>query len=151
MIGDVTIGPRSSVWYAAVIRADQEQITLGAEVNIQDGSVLHADAGLPLTIGDAVTIGHGVKLHGCQIEDSVLVGMGAIILNGARVGRGSIVGAGAVVSEGAVVPAGSLVLGLPGRVRRTTTATELESIRSNATHYVELTDLHRNAIHRGSE
>jgi carbonic anhydrase/acetyltransferase-like protein (isoleucine patch superfamily) len=146
VIGDVTIGERSGVWYATVIRADQERISLGSEANIQDGSVLHADPGFPLVVGDLVTIGHGVLLHGCQIEDSVLVGMGAIVMNGAVVGRGSIVGAGALISEGTAVPPGSLVLGAPGRVRRPTTAAEQQSIVSNARRYVDLSNIHRSAL-----
>jgi carbonic anhydrase/acetyltransferase-like protein (isoleucine patch superfamily) len=145
VIGDVSVGPRSSVWYGAVIRADQERIEVGCEVNIQDGCVLHADPGLPLLIGDGVTVGHGVTLHGCRIEDSVLIGMGAVVLNAAAVGAGSIVGAGAVVSEGTIVPPGSLVLGVPGRVVRPTGDAERESIGGNARSYVGLSAIHRGA------
>lgn len=104
IIGDVTLGPRVGIWYSAVIRADTEAIAIGADTNIQDNGVLHADPGFPLDVGERVSVGHGAILHGCRIGDEVLVGMGAIIMNGAVIGSGSIVGAGALVPEGVSAP-----------------------------------------------
>lgn len=137
VIGDVRIGEHASLWFSAVLRADGDAITVGSESNIQDGCVAHADRGVPLSLGSGVTVGHNAVLHGCQIEDDVLIGMGAIVLNGAFVGAGSIIGAGAMIPEGSVIPPGSLVLGVPGRVRRDTTAAERQAIRANARLYVE--------------
>lgn len=138
LIGAVRIGPGSSVWFTTVLRADSEPIEIGPGSNIQDGCVMHADPGYPATIGAGVSVGHRAVLHGCMVDDDVLVGMSATILNGARIGAGSLVAAGAVVLEGTDVPAGSLVAGVPGRVRRSLTADELEGVRTNARHYREL-------------
>ena len=138
LVGATTLGAGASVWYAAVIRADGDAITVGARSNIQDGCVLHADPGLPLSVGTGVSVGHRAVLHGCTVEDDVLVGMGAVVLNGAVIGTGSLVAAGTVVLEGTVVPPGSLVAGVPGKVRRTTTAEEQAGIRANADGYAEL-------------
>jgi carbonic anhydrase/acetyltransferase-like protein (isoleucine patch superfamily) len=135
--GDVTIGPQASVWFQAVIRGDCEAIRIGARSNVQDGSVLHADPGFPCTIGEGVTIGHRAIVHGATVEDNVTVGMGSIILNGARIGRDSIIAAGAVVTEGAEVPPGSLVMGVPGQVRRAVTPEEIERNCRSAAYYVE--------------
>ena len=121
VIGRVRIGARASVWPTAVIRADSEVISIGAESNVQDGAVLHADPGFPAIIGERVAIGHRAIVHGATVEDDCLIGMGAIVLNGARVGRGSLVGAGAVCREGMDIPPDSVVLGVPGRVVRETT------------------------------
>lgn len=143
VIGDVVLGPRSSVWPYAVVRADLESISVGAESNLQDGAVLHSDPGLPLVIGDRVTVGHQACLHGCTIESEVLVGIGARVLNGARVGSGSIIGAGALVPEGAVIPGGSLVLGLPGRVVREVSPEETERLLGSAARYVTMIAAHR--------
>jgi len=118
IIGSVAIGRQASVWFNAVARGDDEQITIGDRSNVQDGSVLHADPGYPLTLGNDVTIGHMVMLHGCTIGDGTLIGMGAIILNGARIGAGSLVGAGALVPEGKEIPGGVLAIGSPARVVR---------------------------------
>ena len=138
LVGDVTIGARSSVWYGVVVRADLERIVVGDHTNIQDGSVLHADPGLPLLVGDRVSVGHGAVLHGCVVDDDVLVGMRATVLNGAHVGAGSLVAAGTVVLEGTDIPPRSLVAGVPGRVRREITDDELEQILFNGRSYVEL-------------
>jgi carbonic anhydrase/acetyltransferase-like protein (isoleucine patch superfamily) len=146
VIGDAALGEDSSVWFSAVIRADGEAITVGPGSNVQDGCVLHADRGIPLRLGAGVTVGHNAVLHGCLIDDDVLVGMGAIVLNGARVGSGSIIGAGAMVPEGSQVPPNSMVLGLPGRVRRQTTEAERAQIRANARFYVERAGEYRTAI-----
>lgn len=142
LLGDVSVGARASVWYAAVIRADQERITVGSETNIQDGAILHADPGLPLVIGDRVSVGHGAVLHGCTVGDDALVGMRATVLNGARIGTGCLIAAGSVVLEGADIPPRSLVAGVPGRVRRETTEAEAQSIQSNAENYLRLAEQH---------
>ena len=143
LIGRVTIGAEASVWYGAVLRADRDTIVVGARSNVQDGSVLHADPGMPLSVGSDVTIGHNATLHGCTIEDLVLIGMGAIVLNGARVARHSIVAAGAVLTEGQQVPEGVLVAGVPGKVRRDVSEAERADIERNAATYLGLTQLHR--------
>jgi carbonic anhydrase/acetyltransferase-like protein (isoleucine patch superfamily) len=143
LIGRVTIGAEASVWYRAVLRADRDTIVVGARSNVQDGCVLHADPGMPLSVGSDVTIGHNATLHGCTIEDLVLIGMGAIVLNGARVARHSIVAAGAVLTEGQQVPEGVLVAGVPGKVRRDVSETERADIKRNAATYLELSQLHR--------
>jgi carbonic anhydrase/acetyltransferase-like protein (isoleucine patch superfamily) len=137
VIGDVVIGDDSSVWPCAVIRGDVHYIRIGARTNIQDGSVLHVMKDLyPLILGDDVTVGHAVTLHGCTIESRCLIGMGSVILNNARIGAGSIVAAGTLVPEGMQVPPGSLVMGHPGKVRRPTTPEDLESIAQYAARYV---------------
>ena len=138
VIGDVTIGEYSSVWPCVVIRGDVHWIRIGARTNIQDGSVLHAMKDKhPVQLGDAVTVGHGAILHGCTIESRVLIGMGAIILNGARIGANSIVAAGTLVPEGTVVPPGSLFMGHPGKLRRVLTPEEQAGIEVYAVRYVE--------------
>jgi carbonic anhydrase/acetyltransferase-like protein (isoleucine patch superfamily) len=143
VLGDVTIGAQSSIWMNAVLRGDVHSIRVGNRSNVQDNAVLHGQRGVwPVVVGDGVTIGHGAIVHGCVLEDDVLVGMGAIILNGARVGAGSIIAAGAVVTEGAQIPAGSLVAGVPGKVRRSLTHTDLDLIRSYAQNYVEYTAMY---------
>jgi carbonic anhydrase/acetyltransferase-like protein (isoleucine patch superfamily) len=138
LIGDVTLGEQASVWFGAVARADFSPITIGARTNIQDGCVLHTDPGFPLTIGSGVSAGHRAVLHGCTIDDDVLVGMGSTVLNGARIGAESLVAAGAVVLEGTEIPPRSLVAGVPGKVRRPLTDDEAAKIRENARMYVEL-------------
>lgn len=143
VIGDVEVGERSSVWPNAVVRGDVEKIRIGNETNVQDNAVLHADEGVPLVLGDRVTVGHSVVLHGCLVEDDALIGIGAIVLNGARIGRGSVVAAGALVSEGAEVPPGSLIMGVPGKVRRPVTEEERQRFRVNAEHYVALCRAYR--------
>lgn len=145
VIGDVTIGERTGVFYSAVVRGDTTTITVGEGSNLQDGVVLHADPDFPCTVGSGVSIGHAAVVHGCTIEDDCLIGMGAVVLNGAVVGRGSMVAAGAVVLEGAQIPPGSLVAGVPGKVRRELTTQEQAGVRENARHYTELTAAHRAA------
>ncbi len=142
MIGRVRLGRDVSVWPNATIRGDTDQITVGDGTNVQDGAVLHADAGVPCTIGQRVTIGHLACVHGCTVEDEVLIGIGAIILNNSVIGTGSIVGAGAVLPEGTSVPPGSLVLGTPGRVIRETTTAQRADIRRSAEHYVAMIGVH---------
>ena len=137
VIGDVHIGAESSVWMNAVIRGDVHWIRIGARTNVQDGSVVHVQTGThPTTIGDEVTIGHGAIVHGCTIADRCLIGMGAILLNGATIGSESIVAAGSLVPEGYVVPPRSLVMGSPIKVRRDLTDAEAASIRVYAASYV---------------
>lgn len=143
VLGDVSLGPRASVWPTAVLRGDSDRIVVGAESNVQDGAVLHADDGLPAIVGDRVAIGHRAIVHGAVIEDECLIGMGSVVLNGARVGRGSIIGAGAVVTEGMHVPPGSLVLGVPARVVKETTPAMRTRIAGTVAAYLELQDRHR--------
>ena len=146
VVGRVELGERVSVWYSAVLRGDGDAVRVGARTNLQDGCVLHADPGFPLTVGAGVSVGHAAVLHGCTVEDDVLVGMGAIVMNGARIGTGSMIGAGALVSPGTVVPPGSLVIGTPGKVRRETTDEERELIALNSAVYLDLLEQHRAAV-----
>lgn len=139
-IGDVRLSAQVSIWFASVLRADSDVISVGERTNIQDGCVLHADPGFPVHVGAGVSVGHRAILHGCTVEDDCLIGMGAIVLNGAVVGSGTLVAAGAVILEGAVIPPGSLVAGVPGKVRRETTADEQASIRKNASNYLTLAE-----------
>ena len=145
--GDASLGARASVWPFAVVRADSDRITIGDDTNVQDGAVLHADPGVPCTLGARVTVGHRAIVHGATVEDDCLIGMGAVVLNGARIGAGSIVGAGAVVREGMDVPAGSLVLGVPGRVVRPTTEADRGAIAHGAAAYVRLQHAHASGLH----
>jgi len=149
LIGRVEIGPQASVWFNAVLRGDVEPIRIGPRSNVQDGTVMHTDAGFPLWVGAGVTIGHGVILHGCTIEDEALIGMGAVVLNGACIGRGALVGAGALVPEGAEIPPGVLALGVPARVVRPLTDAERERIRHGVEHYVERARAYREALQAG--
>jgi len=118
IIGNVTLGRDASVWPTAVLRGDSDAIVIGDETNVQDGTIIHVDPGVPVRVGNRVTIGHRAVIHGCTIEDDSLIGIGAVVLNGAVIGTGSVIGAGAVVAEGMIVPPGSLVLGVPGKVVR---------------------------------
>ena len=135
VMGDVMLGAGASVWFGAVLRGDSERLTIGARSNIQDNSVLHTDPGYALVIGEGCTIGHRAILHGCVLEDNVLVGMGATILNGVRIGAGSLIGAGALITEGKEIPPGSLVMGAPGKVVRELDAATLDKLRLSADHY----------------
>lgn len=137
IIGDVTIGPECSVWMNVVVRGDVHWIKIGARTNIQDGTIVHVMRGThPTTLGDDVTVGHGALVHGCTVRDRCLIGMGAIVLNGADIGSDSIVAAGALVVEDTVVPPRSLVMGSPAKVRRSLTDDEVASIRDYAARYV---------------
>lgn len=136
VIGDVQVGEDVSIWFNAVVRADNEPLTIGARTNVQDGAVLHSDPGSPLTIGEGVTIGHKVMLHGCTIGDNSLIGINAVVLNRAVIGKNSIVGAGALVPEGKVYPDGVLLLGQPARVVRELTPEQIDGLRASAAHYV---------------
>ena len=143
VLGDVTLGPRASVWYTAVLRGDMDRIVVGEATNVQDGTVVHVDAGRPALIGARVGIGHRVVLHGCTVEDECLIGMGSVLLNGVRVGTGSVVAAGAVLPEGLEVPPGSVVMGVPARVVRAVDGALRERIRQTWEHYVAEAARHR--------
>jgi carbonic anhydrase/acetyltransferase-like protein (isoleucine patch superfamily) len=143
VLGDVTLGRDASIWYNCVVRGDMAPIRIGEETNIQDLTVVHVDEGVPCTVGRRVGVGHRAILHGCTIEDEVLVGMGAVLLNGVSVGSGSVVGAGAVLPEGMHVPVGSLVLGVPARVARSVDEALAERIRRTWEHYVAEARRHR--------
>lgn len=146
VLGDVQLAEETSVWPTAVIRGDIERITIGARSNVQDGAVIHADPGKPTVIGADCVIGHRAIVHGSTLEDAVLVGMGAILLNGVRVGSGSIIGAGAVLTEDTVVPPSSLVLGVPGKVVKTLDPSARARIVENAARYVALSVRHRSGV-----
>lgn len=137
VIGNVVLGEDSSVWFGATLRGDTEPITVGRGSNVQDGSVLHADVGLPMTIGEGVTVGHQVMLHGCTIGDGSLIGIGAVVLNGAKIGKHCLVGAGALVTEGKEFPDGSMILGSPARLVKTLTPEQMEGLRMSAKHYTD--------------
>ena len=136
IIGKVKLEKNSSIWFNAVLRGDIEKIVIGENSNIQDGSVLHTDPGYPLTVGKGVTVGHMVMLHGCEISDDTLIGIGSTILNKAKIGKNCIIGANTLVTENKVIPDNSLVLGSPGKVIRKVTDDEIKVIRENAKHYV---------------
>ena len=138
--GDVSLAEQVNVWYNAVLRGDQETITVGKASNIQDNCVLHGDAGCNVAVGEYVTVGHGAILHGCTVEDKCLIGMNAVVLDHAVIGAGSIVGAGAVVSAGTVVPPNSLVVGIPGMVKRSLTEADIQGTVDNAMNYLTLTE-----------
>ena len=148
VIGDVSLGERSSVWPGVVIRGDTEAIRIGDSTNIQDGAVLHADPGCPLTIGGGVSVGHQAMLHGCTIGDGSLVGIQAVIMNGAVIGKECIVGAGAVIPEGKHFPDRSLILGAPGRVVRQLADADVATLRDNAETYAKRQALFRASLKR---
>lgn len=143
VLGDVHLAGGVSVWFGAVVRADQESITVGARSNVQDNAVLHADPGFPARIGADVSIGHAAVCHGCTIDDGVLIGMGAVVMNGAVIGEGSTVAAGAVVPAGMQVPPRVLVAGVPAKALRELTPDAVVANRENALTYVALAAQHR--------
>ena len=143
VVGDVSLGRESSIWYNSVVRGDTAPIRIGKQTNVQDLSMIHVDEGVPCHVGDRVSVGHRVILHGCTVEDDCLIGMGAILLNGVRLGRGSVVGAGAVIPEGRTVPPGSLVLGIPARVMRPVDEALRKEIDTAWQHYVSAAARHR--------
>ncbi|WP_267245915.1 gamma carbonic anhydrase family protein [Streptomyces sp. PR69] len=145
VVGEVTMEAGASVWYHTVLRADCGPIVLGAGSNIQDNCTVHVDPGFPVTVGARVSVGHNAVLHGCTVEDDVLVGMGATVLNGAHIGAGSLIAAQALVPQGMRVPPGSLVAGVPAKVRRELTDEEREGIKLNAAMYTDLAEAHRAA------
>ena len=137
VIGAVELGVNASVWFGTVIRGDTDTIRIGEGSNIQDGSVLHADMGKPLTVGKHVTVGHQVMLHGCTIGDESLIGMGAVVLNGAKIGKNCLVGAGSLVTEGKEFPDGAMIMGSPAKVVRELSPEQIEGLRLSASMYVE--------------
>ncbi len=143
VLGDVVIGENSSVWYNSVVRGDTDRISIGEQTNVQDLTMIHADPGIPCIVGNRVTIGHRVILHGCTVQDDCLIGMGAVLLNGVRIGKGSVIGAGALVLEGTDVPPGSLVLGFPAKVARAVEDPMRERIEHAWRHYVAKAQRHR--------
>lgn len=145
VIGKISIGKNSSVWFNCVLRADVDSISIGEETNIQDLSVLHVDPGKPLVIGNQVTVGHRCILHGCTVEDNCLIGMGAVVMNGAKIGRGSIIAAGSVVLEDTVIPPYSLVTGIPAKVKRTFDETIVEKINRSSLSYVKRSEIYRSS------
>lgn len=146
VIGKVTVGERASVWFNATVRGDNEPIVIGADSNIQEGAVLHTDEGVPLTLGEAVTVGHQAMLHGCTIGDGALIGIQAVILNRAVIGRECLVGAGALVTEGRTFPDGSLIIGAPAKLARALSAEERAQLRASAAHYVHRQEFFRRAL-----
>jgi carbonic anhydrase/acetyltransferase-like protein (isoleucine patch superfamily) len=143
VLGDVTLGARVSVWPTAVIRGDSDKIIIGDDSNVQDGTIIHADDGVPTTIGRRVAIGHRAIVHGTTIDDDCLIAMGAVLLNHVHVGTGSIVGAGAVCREGMLIPPNSLVLGVPARITRSTTPEDRDRIKKTVESYLDLQERHR--------
>lgn len=137
VIGDVILKPGASVWFGAVVRGDNDPITIGRDTNIQDGSVLHSDPGEPLTIGDGATVGHMVMLHSCEIGDNTLIGIGAVVLGRARIGKNCLIGANTLITEGKDIPDGSLVMGQPGKVVRQLEPGQIEALKASAAHYVQ--------------
>jgi carbonic anhydrase/acetyltransferase-like protein (isoleucine patch superfamily) len=148
VMGAVTLADDVSVWFGCVIRGDTEHIAVGEGSNIQDASVLHADHGFPLTIGQRVTVGHQVMLHGCTIGDESLIGIGAIVLNGARIGRHCLVGAGALVTEGKSFPDGSMIIGSPAKAVKQLTPEQIDGLRLSAQHYIDNARRFRDGLHK---
>ncbi len=146
VIGRVRMKAGSSVWYGAVLRGDNEWITLGARTNVQEGSVLHTDPGFPLTLGEDVTVGHQAMLHGCTVGDGSLIGIQAVVLNGAKIGKNCLVGAGAIVTEGKEFPDNSLILGAPARWVKELSADQLASLMAAAAHYVDNAQRYRTQL-----
>jgi carbonic anhydrase/acetyltransferase-like protein (isoleucine patch superfamily) len=138
IIGDVEIGDLSSIWFNAVLRGDKNKIKIGNRTSIQDNAVIHVDSINGVQVGDNVSVGHGAVLHGCKIDNNVLIGMNSTVLNGAEIGKNSIVGANALIPEGKKFPENSLILGVPGKVKRELEKAEIEAIKENAQKYVEL-------------
>lgn len=151
VIGDATLGEQSSVWYGAVVRADQARIQLGAGSNVQDGAVLHADPGFPLVVGARVTIGHRAVLHGCTVGDGTLIGIGAIVLNGAHIGHNCLVAAGALVTEGKTFPDGVLIVGSPAVVKRSLSEAQIQALEASAAHYIDNARLHAESARVATE
>jgi carbonic anhydrase/acetyltransferase-like protein (isoleucine patch superfamily) len=146
VIGQVTLEENVSIWFGTVIRGDSEHIRIGRGTNIQDASVLHADEGVPLTLGENVSVGHKVMLHGCTVGDGTLIGIGAVILNHAKIGKNCLVGAGSLVTEGKEFPDGSMILGSPAKVVRQLTPEQMAGLQRIAAHYVENAERFRQGL-----
>ncbi len=151
VIGRVVLNADTSVWFGAVLRGDSDVLTIGRGTNIQDGSVLHADAGVPLTLGEGVTVGHQVMLHGCTVGDGSLIGIQAVVLNGAKIGRHCLVGAGALVTAGKEFPDGSMIIGSPAKLLRPLTEDEIAGLKRSAEHYVENARRYRAGLRKIAE
>ena len=148
VMGQVELGEGASVWFGAVVRGDTDRITIGAGSNIQDASVLHADIGKPLVVGERVTVGRQVMLHGCTIGDESQIGIGAVVLNGAKIGKNCLVGAGALVTEGKEFPDGSMIIGSPAKAVRMLTPEQIEGLKLSARHYIDNARRFQNGLHR---
>ncbi len=148
VMGDVVLGEEVGIWFGVVVRGDTDTIRIGARSNIQDLSVLHADAGKPLTIGSGVTVGHKAMLHGCTVGDDSLIGIGAVVLNGAKIGKGCLVGAGSLVTEGKEFPDGSMIMGSPAKVVRQLSSEQLQGLRLSAQHYVDNAKRFKVSLHK---
>lgn len=148
VIGDVTLHQNASIWFNCVVRGDTDELIIGENSNIQDGSVVHTDPGIKLRVGRDVTVGHLCMLHGCEIGDNSLIGIKSVILNRARIGRNCIVGANTLITEGKVIPDGSLVMGSPGKIVRQVTPEEIEMLTAQAAHYVENARRYRQHLRR---
>jgi carbonic anhydrase/acetyltransferase-like protein (isoleucine patch superfamily) len=148
VIGRVTLGENASVWFGTVIRGDNDTIRIGRNSNIQDGSVLHIDEGVPLTLGDNVTVGHKVTLHGCTVGDGSLIGIGAVVLNHAKIGKICLVGAGALVTEGKEFPDGSMILGSPAKAVKQLTPEQIEGLQRAARSYVSKAERYRKGFRK---
>jgi carbonic anhydrase/acetyltransferase-like protein (isoleucine patch superfamily) len=148
VIGRVVLENNTSVWFNAVLRGDNELITLGENSNVQDGSILHTDPGFPLTIGKGVTVGHKVMLHGCEIDDNSLIGMNAVVLDGARIGKNCLIGANSLVSRGKQIPDNSLVMGSPGKIIRELSTEQVQELRDSAERYVNNARRYRAGLKR---
>jgi len=148
VIGDVVLGAEVGIWFGVVVRGDSAPIRIGARTNIQDLSVLHADIGMPLSIGAGVTVGHKAMLHGCTVGDDSLIGIGAVVLNGAKIGKGCLVGAGALVTEGKEFQDGSMIIGSPAKVVRSLTPEQLQGLRLSADHYVANAQRFKATLHK---
>ncbi len=146
VVGNVVLEEGASVWFNAVIRGDNERVTIGPRCNVQDGSVLHSDPGFPLTLKADVTLGHAAIVHGCTIGEGALIGMGATVLNGAKIGDGALVGANALVPEGKEVPAGAMAIGAPAKVKRDLSEGEIAGLKATAMHYVNNAERFRNEL-----
>jgi carbonic anhydrase/acetyltransferase-like protein (isoleucine patch superfamily) len=146
VVGRVALHEGASIWYGAVLRGDNDWITIGRHSNVQDGSVLHTDHGVPLTLGEGVTVGHQVMLHGCTVGDFSLIGIQSVVLNGAKIGRHCLVGAGSLVTEGKEFPDGSLIMGTPAKVVRMLTPEQIERLKWSAQHYVDNAGRHRTEL-----
>lgn len=151
LIGSVVVGENASVWFKVVIRADNELITLGPDTNVQDGSVLHTDTGILLTLGRGVTVGHQAMLHGCEVGDYTLIGMRATVLNRARIGRYCLIGAGALITEGKEIPDGTVWMGSPAKLVRQVTELERQVLEGSAAHYVQNAQRYRSALRAESQ
>ncbi|CAA0113850.1 Protein YrdA [BD1-7 clade bacterium] len=148
LIGDVRVKSNASIWFNTVIRAENDVVTIGENTNIQDLSMLHVDPGFPLHIGDNVTVGHKVMLHGCSIGEGTLIGMNAVVLNGARIGKGCLIGANALITEGMEIPDGSMVLGSPGKIVKTLDEETRALLLAGAGNYVKNADLFNRTLRR---